>query len=197
MKKRSLRTVHLILTALLLCACVPVLAEESHGHFELKTFLGQVINFVVLFGGLAYLLRKPIGNYLQGRVEHISALLEHSEAKKIDSKKKLEEATSRLNRLEDEINALKRQVEELARRESETIMKEAESEASRLRKLAAEEIEAMTRLSLQELKAYAINLSVALAEQKIKEKMTPEMHRKLIRRALDRLRSIHDASPDN
>ncbi|MCX8160664.1 MAG: ATP synthase F0 subunit B [Candidatus Saccharicenans sp.] len=179
---------------LVLVLVSPGLAEETSGHFDLAVFLGQVLNFVVLFGGLAYLLRRPLNEYLKGRVEQVAARLSQAEAMKEESLKKLEEARGRLENLASEIQALKDQAEKEAEREREAIRQEAEKEAERLRKLAREEIEGLVRLSIRELKTYAIDLSVSRAEKRIQEKLTPELHRKLIHRAIDRLRSTNEPS---
>lgn len=197
MRRCRYKSKELILAFLLLVLAVPGLAEESHGHFDLATFLGQVLNFVVLFGGLAYLLRKPLNEYLKSKVEQVAARLQQAEAGKRESLQRLEEARTRLNNLAAEIKALKEQAEKEADREREAIRKEAAEEAERLKKLAREEIETMVRLSLRDLKAYAIDLSVSLAEKRIKEKLTPELHRKLIQSAIDRLRSTNEQSVNN
>lgn len=184
----------LTLVFLVLALISPGLAEEASGHFNLATFLGQVLNFVVLFGGLAYLLRKPLNEYLKGRVEQVATRLQQSEVRKQESLEKLKEARNRLNNLAGEIQVLKEQAREEAERERAAIRQEAEKEAERLKKLAREEIETMVRLSIRDLKTYAIDLSVSLAEKRIQEKLTPELHRKLIHRAIDRLRSTHEPS---
>ncbi|MGQ9800077.1 MAG: F0F1 ATP synthase subunit B family protein [Candidatus Saccharicenans sp.] len=176
---------------------LPALAEESQGHFDLATFLGQVLNFVVLFGGLAFLLRKPLNDYLKGKAEQVAANLRQSEALKVESLQKLKQSQARLDNLEAEIGALREEAEKEASREKQMIRQEAEKEAQRLKRLAQEEIDALFRASLRELKAYAIDLSVALAEKRIREKLTPELHRKLIQQAIDRLRSLHESSVDS
>lgn len=187
----------LTLVFLVLALSSPGLAEEAHGHFDLAAFLGQVLNFVALFGGLAFLLRKPLEEYLKGRVEQVASRLRQSEVLREEARRKLEEARTRLDDLAGEIRALIDQARKEAEGEREAIRGEAEKEAERLRKLAREEIEAMVRLRIRDLKAYAIDLSVSLAEKRIKERLTPELHRKLIRRAIDRLRSTNEPSVNN
>ncbi|MBC7349455.1 MAG: ATP synthase F0 subunit B [Candidatus Aminicenantes bacterium] len=187
----------LLLVSLVLSLSLPALAGESQEHFDLATFLGQVLNFVVLFGGLALLLRKPLNDYLKGKADQVAARLRQSEDLKEESLQKLQQSRARLDNLEAEIRALREEAEREASRERQMIKQEAEKEAQRLRKLAQEEIEALFRASLRELKAYAIDLSVALAEKRIREKLTPELHRKLIHQAIDRLRSLHESSVDS
>ncbi|MGB9907305.1 MAG: hypothetical protein ACPLRR_07980 [Candidatus Saccharicenans sp.] len=197
MRKRPRNFPALLLAGLILSLGLPALAGEGQGHFDLATFLGQVLNFIVLFGGLAFLLRKPLNDYLKGKAEQVAASLRQSEALKAESLQKLEQSRARLDSLETEIKALKAEAEKEASREKQMIRQEAEKEAQRLRKLAQEEIEALFQSSLRELKAYAIDLSVTLAEKSIREKLTPELHRKLICQAIDRLRSLHESSVDS
>lgn len=175
-----------LLLLLISCLFLPLRAEES--HFDLSLFLGQLLNFVVLFGGLALLLRKLIRDYLQSRSEKIAKQLEDSENLKKESLKKLEESEARLKRLKGEIEALKAAAEAEALKESARIKEEAGREIQRLKKLAQEEIDSLVRVSLKELKAYTIELSVALAENQIRQKLTPALHRQLINRAIEQLR---------
>ncbi len=185
---RNRRTLWRLWLLLLLISCLllPLRAEE--GHFDLSLFLGQLLNFVVLFGGLALLLRTPIRDYLQSRSEKVARQLEDSENLKKESLKKLEESEARLKRLKGEIEALKAAAEAEALKESARIKEEAGREVQRLKKLAQEEIDSLVRVSLKELKAYTIELSVALAENQIRQKLTPALHRQLINRAIEQLR---------
>lgn len=193
-RKNSLRLFFLLISSVL---SRPLLAAESHGHFDLSAFIGQVVNFVILFGGLAFLLRKPLNEYLKGKAEQVATLLQQTEALKLESARKLEQTRARLDGLAAEISALKAQAEKESAREKELILQEAEKEAQRLRNLAREEIESLLRVCIRELKAYAIELSVAKAEERIKKKLTPELHRKLIHKAIDRLRSTNEPSVDS
>lgn len=197
MRKRSQVFSGLLFAGLVLSLSLPLLASESQGHFDLATFLGQVLNFAVLFGGLALLLRKPLNDYLKGKAEEVAANLRQAEALVEESLQKLEQARARLENLEAEIGALREEAEKEAGREGQLISQEAEKEAQRLRKLAQEEIDALIRSSLRELKAYAIDLSVALAEKRIRERLTPELHRKLIQQSIDRLRALDESSLDS
>lgn len=197
MRKRSQVFSGPLFAGLVLSLSLPLLAGESEGHFDLATFLGQVLNFVVLFGGLALLLRKPLNGYLKGKAEEVAANLRQSETLVEESLQKLAQSRARLENLEAEIRALREEAEKEASREGQLISQEAEKEAQRLRKLAREEIDALIASSLRELKAYAIDLSVALAEKRIRERLTPELHRKLIQQSIDRLRSLNESSLDS
>lgn len=169
-------------------------AAEEQAHGGLNLFLGQVINFLVLFGGLAYLLRKPLLEYLGRKAEEIAGLLDRSEKDKQEAKQRLEQTQARLQSLAAEVQLIKEEARQEALREKERLLQEAAFEAERLKKLAREEIDSLVQASRRELKAYAIELSVTLAEQRIKQKMSPELHRKMIERAIDSLRELNESS---
>lgn len=190
---RSNTVLYLLLVCLLLTAGLLQAGEEQE-HGSAGLLIGQVINFVVLFGGLAYLLRKPLQAYLTQKVEEVTSLLENSEKEKQEARQRLEQTRDRLQSLASEAQKIKDDARNEALREKERLLQEAAFEAERLRKLATEEIYSLAQASRRELKAYAIELSVALAEQRIKERMNPDLHRKVINRAIDSLRDLYESS---
>ena len=187
-----------ILVTVFLCLffslCWPALAQEAPDQEGGSIFVGQLINFVVLFGTLAYFLWKPLNNYLKGKSKEIAELLKQSEDLKADSLSKLEQTRIRLGQLEEEIKSMKLVAEKEALSERERIKEEARRESEKLKKMAREEIDMLAKISLSDLKAYAINLGVALAEKRMREKLTPELHRKLIHKSMDNLRTADEQS---
>ncbi|MGB9894160.1 MAG: hypothetical protein ACPLRA_07065, partial [Candidatus Saccharicenans sp.] len=72
MSRRAISFKIMLFFWLMALARLTALAEESHQNFDLATFLGQILNFVILFGGLGFLLRKPINDYLKNKAEEIA-----------------------------------------------------------------------------------------------------------------------------
>ncbi|MBC7364235.1 MAG: ATP synthase F0 subunit B [Candidatus Aminicenantes bacterium] len=190
---KSQSVLYLLLLFLLLTSGLLQAGEEPE-HGSAGLFLGQVINFAVLFGGLAYLLRKPLQEYLNRKALEVASLLETSEKEKQEARQRLEQTRERVQSLAAEVQRIKDEARKEALREKERLLQEAAREAERLRKLAREEVESMVQASRRELKAYAIELSVNLAEKRIKEKISPELHRKFISQAIDHLRGLHESS---
>ncbi|MBP6909263.1 MAG: ATP synthase F0 subunit B [Candidatus Saccharicenans sp.] len=172
-------------------------AAEAEPGFSLTAFLGQVVNFVVLFGGLAYLLYKPLLKFLQHKSDQVAENLKQSEKRRIDSLQRLEKSRERLSRLDIEIDQMKTEAEAEATREKERIRLEARNEAERLKKLAKEEIDSMVKSSQRELKVYTLDLSISLAEKRIEEKLGPELHRKIIYKAIDKLGTLDEPAVSN
>jgi len=190
---KSQPVLYLLLLFLLLTSGLLQAGEEPE-HGSTGLFLGQVINFAVLFGGLAYLLKKPLQEYLTRKALEVASLLETSEKEKQEARQRLEQTRERLQSLAAEVQKMKDEARQEALRERERLLQEAAREAERLRKLAREEIDSLVQASRRELKSYAIELSVALAEKRIREKINPELHRKFINQAIERLRTHHESS---
>ena len=177
---------------IILSAPGQLLAAEAGEGFDLSLFLGQVVNFVLLFGGLAYLLYKPLIKYLQQKSDQVAENLKKSEEQRVSSLRRLEESKDRLSKLDEEIDKIKKEAEIEATRERERIAQEARSEAERLKKLAREEIDSLVKISQRELEVYTLDLSISLAEERIREKLGPELHRKIIHKAINQLETLDE-----
>ncbi|MDD8021272.1 MAG: ATP synthase F0 subunit B [Acidobacteriota bacterium] len=172
-------------------------AAESDQGSNLSTLLGQVVNFVVLFGGLTYLLYKPLMGFLQHQSDRVATSLKKSEEQRLESAQKLQQLRERLKKLDEEIDIMKKEAEREATREKERIALEAKAEAERLKKLAKEEIDSLVKSSQRELEVYTLDLSISLAEKRIEERLRPELHRKLIYEAIDKLGTLDEPSVNN
>jgi F-type H+-transporting ATPase subunit b len=170
-----------------------VSADEEHSS-NFKDFIGKTINFIVLFGGLAYFLFKPIRNFLQKRSQDIEKGLKEAEDAQREAELKLREAKARLATLENEIEKIKKEAEIEGRKERERIIQLTQQEAERIKYFAKQEIEMLMRAGIQDLKEYTAELASALAEERIKKKMSPEDQSFLIDKSIEKLDELYEKS---
>jgi F-type H+-transporting ATPase subunit b len=168
-------------------------AEEEHKSGFID-FLGKTINFIVLFGGLAYLLRKPIGSFLEKRSQDIQRTLKETEASRKEAEQKLQEAKAHLAGLEEEIEKMRKEADVEGHRERERTLQLAQKEAEKIRYFTGQEIEMLTRAGIQELKEFTAELAASLAEERIRKKMTLEDHTQLIDKSIERLSELYEES---
>lgn len=168
--------------------------EAGHGSSAWLDFAGKTVNFLILFGGLGYFLYRPIKRWLSNKTQNIARLIEETGRARKEAEKQLASVKERLSRIEQEMDDLKRKAEAEGIREKERILFLAKEEATRIEKLTALELEALRQGAVRELKAYAASLATALAETKIKQKLTPDLHRRLIRRSIERLAKLNESS---
>lgn len=155
-------------------------------------FLGKVVNFLLLFGGLFIVLRKPVGALLAKRTDDVGAGLRRAETDRTAAEARAEGSRAKLAGLEAEVAALKSAAGEEGRRETERIAAAARAEAERLKKLTRQELDEQVRVGVRELKAYAAARATELARERILERLTPERQAGLIEQSIDNLARLHE-----
>lgn len=160
-------------------------------------FLGKVINFVVLVGGLIYFLRNPLGNFLEGRTKYLDHALRDAKDSRVEAEKKQQEMETRLKKIGREMEHIRREAKTEGKMIQERILQEAKAGANRLKLLSRQEIEMLTQAGIREIKQYAAELAIALAQERIQSKIKKEDQSLLIDRSIERLEKIYEKSnPD-
>jgi F-type H+-transporting ATPase subunit b len=184
----------LLLILLLLPLLVFMTTEEESHSSPLRDFLGKTVNFLILFGGLAYLLRKPVKNFLQRRSQDIENSLRNAKSAKKEAEQKLKDAEIRLSGLKDEIEKIKEDARSEGRRKKEEMAKLTRQEADKVKNFAKQEIEMLLQAGIQELKEHTTELAVAVAEERIKKRITSEDMSVLIDKSIGRLDKLYEKS---
>ena len=181
---------------LVLLFAVPLLlamsAEEGGHPSATMDFLGKVVNFLILFGGLTFVARKPIKAMLAKRAVDVGESIALAEKGRAASESLAAESRAKLAGLEAEVGALKTEAEEAGQRETERIAQAAREEAERLKKFTRQELDEQVRLGVGELKAFAAARATELARERICKRLTPEVQSALIERSIDRLSRLHE-----
>lgn len=173
--------------AVFLLAAAPALwaSEEAAGHGGGgQEFIGKVLNFVILFGGLGFVLFKPLRAFLRKRSEDVRRTLDDSDAERRRAEEKLKTAQARLAGLASDIETMKKAAEAEGRAEQEKIRRLAAEEAEKIRTLTKADMESRVRAGVRELKRHAAALAVQRARERIEKRMTPGTEAVLVERAI-------------
>jgi len=164
---------------------------ESEAHEEsLWLTLTRLLNFAILVGGLGYLLKTPVANYLARRAAEIRRDLVEAEELRASAGEQIAELDRKLQLLPGEIDALRaRGTEEIAAEEAR-IRATAEADRERLVEQARREIDQQVRVARQELIREAADLAVGVAAERIRRQLTPEGHLRLVNRYADQVRDV-------
>jgi len=184
----------IILILFLLPAFVFMVSSDEHSPSNFLPFLGKSLNFIILFGGLAYFLSKPLRNYLKKRSLEIKQSLEEAENARKEAEEKLKEAKVQLEGLEEKIAQIKKEAENTGQREKDRIIKEAKREAEKIKRLTQQEIEVLMEGGIREIKGYTFEVAAILAQERIKKRMTPQAHSLLIDKCIERLSGFDENS---
>jgi F-type H+-transporting ATPase subunit b len=155
--------------------------QESPGETEPgpSVFWGWA-NFLVLAGGLGYLIKKNAGPYFAKRSLEIRKGMVEAEAERAASDAKVAEVDRRLANLQAEIEALRRSAKEEAEADAQRVRREAAAEMAKIQSHVAEEIASAAKSATLELRRYSAELALGLAEQKIAARLSPEMQDRLV-----------------
>ena len=177
-----------------LCVSAPLwlmLASEGEAAwwdypgFELWKF----VNLFVFAGILVFILTRKvkIGEAFKTRRETIKRELAQAQLERDAALAKLKEVEERLARLDTEIATIQEQSKLEAAAERERIAKATEAELAKLGEQAKREIESAGKAAKHDLRIYAAETSVRLAEEIIRREMRPEDDVRLISRNVEEL----------
>ena len=143
----------------------------------------RTINLIVFVLLLYFLLRKPAGEFFRSRLAEVRATLERAAKDKEEATTRLAEINARLGRLDADLAEIRAQAEREAAVEQERMENESRLDAERLRQAASREIQAAKQSALLELREFAAEKSVELAEQIIRGELTLDDDKRLVDQA--------------
>lgn len=164
--------------------------EEGEGGWGTLEPVGRIVNILVLLAVLVYFLRKPLGQAFKNRSEEIKKSLIEAREARDRTQAKLAEMERKMQSLDDELRQLKATAEREAAEERARIIESAREDAEKIVALARREIDGLTRSARKELKAYAAELSVGLAEERIKKEINGEDEQKLFEKFVENIKGV-------
>lgn len=175
-------------SVLLLCLQLPMAAQTPEGEGKKaeesgtsnSTLFWEWANFALLAGGLGYITKKNVGPYFAQRSQAIRKGMIEAEAVRAEADAKIADVDRRLANLKSEIEALKRNAQQEADAEAQRVRREADAEMAKIQTHLADEIASASKAARLELRRYAAELALSLAEQKIAARMTPQVQDRLV-----------------
>ena len=149
---------------------------QGQGH----ELLFKIINFALLAGGLAYLLRKPLADFFASRSNSIRKSLEEGRKALEVSSAKLQAVEQKLAHLEEEIAAFKASATKEMEAERQRLMQAAAVEAEKVLASARAQIETSLRAARLDLKSYAAQQAVELAGELIRQRLDDSSRNRLL-----------------
>jgi F-type H+-transporting ATPase subunit b len=135
--------------------------------------------FSMFVGGLYYFSRRPFKTMLINRHELVKKALEQASQAKAQAEEKKREYDERLKGLDTEINKILSEFEERGNQEKKRLEALGRSAAERIRKDAVATIAAEKARAEKELRLAAAQISVDLAEQKVKSVMDQDDEKRI------------------
>lgn len=159
----------------------------NYPGFEIWKF----VNLAIFVSVLVYLLKKPLSAAFKARREDIRAELIKAEEAKKAAIARLTEVEAKLAGAESEIANLKKEARAEIDAEKQRLAAQAEAEAAKLKAQAAGEITRIGQVARLELRRFAVDESLRLAETKLRSEMTPDKDSKLIKAGIQSIGGLN------
>ena len=158
---------------------------EGFLGLTLPSFVGQLINFLILLGLLTFFGYKPIRNMLDERSNRIRLSMEQAEATKNEYERAQVEAQKQISKARDEGQSILAQAAQAGNVLKEEARQEARKEAQAIVERARAELERERDKIVDELRKEFIDTAILAAERVLSETLDRAKHRQLIKKTLE------------
>lgn len=146
-------------------------AAESTEHSGEVSPIWKWANFAILAVGLGYLMAKNLPGVFSSRTKEIQHGISEAQQMKQDAERRSAEMDARLNSLGADIEKFRTQSAAEMQQEGDRISRETAAQIKKIEQQAAVEIESVGKTARRQLKEYAAELALGLAEERLRGRM--------------------------
>ena len=175
-------------------------AEHAESAAEEHSVLDEIFhwaNFLILLGGLWFLVRKYLVPFLEERGRLIREDMDRSAKVLAEADQRMSAVEAKLKNLDAEMASLRQSAFQETTAERARIEEMSKTDANKILATAEQEIEAAVKAARQELKAYTSELALGVAEKKIRDSLTPQAEERILRSFFHELSGNGDRAGDS
>ena len=165
---------------ILFTVSVSASSEEDHGNGFWGTFLSQIVNSTILFGGIILLSRKHVIKYFTQQSLDIKNKIVINEKNLKEKSGQLNELKQRLDKIEEEVERIKSLAKESGIQEGKRIEEMGEKESKKILAITETEIDHKVESSIKKLKSRIAELTINQFKKDIESQLDDEQHNKII-----------------
>ena len=146
---------------------VRMIARVTGLSLEHAYWFCLVLNFVIVAVVIVWAMNKNLPGTFRNRTTSIQRAMEEARKTSEEAQRRLAEIENRLSRLDGEIGQMRATADAEAAEEEKKIKAAAEEDARKIAQQTEQEIAAAVKSARRELRAYAADLAVTLAQRQI------------------------------
>ena len=161
---------------------LPVLAAEGAEPDPADSPTGLIfrwLNFLIVFGGLAYLIAKYGGALFRGNAKKISTSILEAGAEKAEAERELHAVETKIARLDRDMEEMREEARRNWAAESERLRASSVAEIEKINLAARAELAASERAARHEVREIAASMAVERAAALVSSKMNPEIRARM------------------
>jgi F-type H+-transporting ATPase subunit b len=169
---------------------LPVLAEEGAKPDPADSSTGLIfrwLNFLIVFGGIVYLVAKYGGAFFRGNAKAIAASIQESTTAKAEADREMHEIETKIARLDHDVAEMREEARRNWAAESERLHTTEQAEIEKIAHAAREELAATERAAQQEVREIAASMAVERAAAVVSSRMNTEVRARMFQSFLSEL----------
>ena len=169
---------------------IPVLAAEGAEPDPADSATGLIfrwLNFLIVFGGIAYLIAKHGGAFFRGNAKEIAASIVEATEAKAEADRELRDVEMKIQRLDQDVAELREEAGRNWAAESERLRASAQVEIEKIAHAAREELAASERAAQQQVREVAASMAVERAAALVSTKLNAEIRSRMFQSFLREL----------
>lgn len=174
----------------LYCLAIPAFAEEAAKADPAESPTGVLfkwLNFVIVFGSIAYLIAKHGGTFFRGNAKEISARIVEATAVKAEADRELSVVEAKMARLDQDVAELRGEAQRNWAAEVERLRASGAAEIEKIQQAARAELAASERAAQQQVREIAASLAVERAASVVASRMNSAIRAKMFQSFLSEL----------
>jgi F-type H+-transporting ATPase subunit b len=169
---------------------LPVLAEEGAKPDPAESPTGLIfrwLNFLIVFGAIAYVIAKYGGAYFRGNAKAIAADIHEATAAKAEADRELREVEAKIARLDRDVAEMREEARRNWAAEAERLRVSGLAEIDKINQAARGELAASERAAQQQLREIAASMAVERAAALVSSRMNMEVRARMFHSFLGEL----------
>jgi F-type H+-transporting ATPase subunit b len=169
---------------------LPVLAAEGAEPDPADSTAGLIfrwLNFLIVFGGIAYLIAKHGGAFFRGNAKEIAASIVEATAVKAEADRELREVEVKVARLDQDVAEMREEARRNWTAESERLRAAGVTEIEKINLAARTELAASERAAQQQVREIAASMAVERAAALVSSMMNREIRARMFQSFLGEL----------
>jgi F-type H+-transporting ATPase subunit b len=169
---------------------LPALAAEGAEPDPADSTTGLIfrwLNFLIVFGGIAYLLAKHGGAFFRGNAKEISASIVEATAVKEEADRELRMVEAKIVHLDQDVAAVREEARRNWEAEAQRLYTSGLAEIEKINQAARGELAASERAAQQQVREIAASLAVERAAALVSSKMNAEVRSRMFQSFVSQL----------
>ena len=165
-----------------LLMALPVMAAEGAEPDPADSTAGLIfrwLNFLIVFGGMGWLIAKYGGAFFRGNAKEIAASIVQATAEKEEAVRELHAVEAKVERLDKDVAEMREQARQNWEAESQRLRSSGVTEIEKINQAARSELAASERAAQEQLRDIAASLAVKNAAAVVSSRMNSNLRARI------------------